>query len=97
MLWLKSLHGLCKTEFVNAIGRLDDEIAVDWETRKWVDWSNDKKATLVDCQSWPPVEYDALARAECPAPLGGWALNSVQFATTIELLKMKQFTVNGNT
>lgn len=37
MRWLKGLNGLYKTEFVSAIGFLDDDIVGEWETCKWVD------------------------------------------------------------
>ncbi|MGC9155998.1 MAG: hypothetical protein ACP5HZ_10135, partial [Ferrimicrobium sp.] len=46
----ESLNGLYKTEFNHAIGLLDDEIAVEWETCKWVDWFNNETASLLDWQ-----------------------------------------------
>ena len=43
-------NGLYKTEFIHAIGLSDDEIPVEWETCKWVDWFNNETISLLDCQ-----------------------------------------------
>ena len=60
---LKSLNGLYKTELIRAIGICDDEIAVEWETCKWVDWFNNRRLhSSIGMMS--PVEYEALYYAE---------------------------------
>ena len=55
----ESLNGLYKTELIHAIGLLDDEIAVEWETCKWVDWFNNRRLhSSIGMMS--PVAYEAL-------------------------------------
>ena len=39
----ESLNGLYKTELIWALGVQDDEIAVEWETCKWVEWYNNRR------------------------------------------------------
>jgi putative transposase len=59
----ESLNGLYKTELIHAIGICDDEIAVEWETCKWVDWFNNRRLhSSIGMMS--PVEYEALYYAQ---------------------------------
>ncbi|WP_423782819.1 integrase core domain-containing protein [Ferrimicrobium acidiphilum] len=59
----ESLNGLYKTELIRAIGICDDEIAVEWETCKWVDWFNNRRLhSSIGMMS--PVEYEALYYAQ---------------------------------
>jgi len=55
----ESLNGLYKTELIKAIEVQDDEIAVEWETCKWVEWYNNRRLhSSIGMMS--PVEYEAL-------------------------------------
>jgi putative transposase len=59
----ESLNGLYKTELIHAIGICDDEIAVEWETCKWVGWFNNRRLhSSIGMMS--PVEYKALYCAQ---------------------------------
>jgi putative transposase len=55
----ESLNGLYKTKLIKAIEVQDDEIAVEWETCKWVEWYNNRRLhSSIGMMS--PVEYESL-------------------------------------
>ena len=59
----RASNGLYKTELIWALGVQDDEIAVEWETCKWVEWYNHRRLHGA-LGMMPPVEYEALYYAQ---------------------------------